>query len=138
MALIDRRTFLTAATAGGGPDCQGRFSAAWTSAGVNGPADQYDVAVADAHTKTALSIIERTSGFTPRRLQVPGLSRRGTLCGPWHQVCRSIRRVRDPHLAGTARSGIPIPDGLNYKGDSVRDCHMRGISIPSIPESTTP
>jgi hypothetical protein len=65
MALIDRRTFLKKATAGVVMAGLTPYSTAWAHAGVAGRANQYDSAVALAHIRTALAMIQTTPGFTP-------------------------------------------------------------------------
>jgi hypothetical protein len=65
MPLLDRRSFLKAASAGAVAAVVNPFSSPWAYAGVAGGTDQYDAAVAHAHVGAALRIIETTPGFTP-------------------------------------------------------------------------
>jgi hypothetical protein len=65
MSLIDRRTFLKAASAGAVLAAVNPLSAPWAHAGVAGRADHYDAAVAHAHIGAALRIIATTPGFSP-------------------------------------------------------------------------
>ena len=65
MALIDRRTFIKAASGGAVVAAFSPFSAPWAYAGVAGRTDQYDAAVALAHANAALRVIKSTPGFSP-------------------------------------------------------------------------
>jgi hypothetical protein len=65
MSLIDRRTFVKSAAAGAVLTVVSPFSSRWAYGGVAGRTDQYDAAVAYAHIRSALRIIETTPGFSP-------------------------------------------------------------------------
>lgn len=119
MVLIDRRTFLKAASAGAVLAVANPYSGPWAYAGVSGRADQYDAGVAQAHLRTALRVIQTTPGFSPpvasRFLAYLGVALYAAVAPgmPGHRQLGSLF-PGFPELADIPHGGVHWPTVANH------------------------
>lgn len=119
MPVIDRRTFLKAASVATVAAALPPLSAPWVHAGVAGRADQYDATIALSHTRAALRAIKTTPGFSPpvasRLLAYLGISLYAAVAPGMPGYRRLVGLLPGfPETPETPRSGMHWPTVANH------------------------